>query len=279
MSISPYKPPITPLIVKESYLNMLRKGVRPDNRDLKTPRLIEIKTGVVEKAEGSALVKLGDTQVMAGVKIDVGSPFKDTPDQGVLMVHAEFVPLASPLFEPGPPDENAIELARVVDRSLREVNAVDLQSLVIRRGEKVWTVWVDLYVLDHNGNLYDASMLAAMAALLDSRLPDYEELETGEIVVKKGVKGDPLKINTRVVTVTVAKIGDYLVVDPSLEEEAISDVRLVIAFDEKGRIVGMQKTGAGGLSFDEVDRAVEVAREASVVYFKALEESLGRAGG
>ena len=195
------------------------------------------------------------------------------------MVHAEFVPLASPLFEPGPPDENAIELARVVDRSLREVNAVDLQSLVIRRGEKVWTVWVDLYVLDHNGNLYDASMLAAMAALLDSRLPDYEELETGEIVVKKGVKGDPLKINTRVVTVTVAKIGDYLVVDPSLEEEAISDVRLVIAFDEKGRIVGMQKTGAGGLSFDEVDRAVEVAREASAVYFKALEESLGRAGG
>ncbi len=279
MSISPFRPPITPLIVKENYLAMLGKGVRPDNRDLKTPRLIEIKTGVVEKAEGSALVKLGDTQVMAGVKIDVGAPFKDTPDQGVLMVHAEFVPLASPLFEPGPPDENAIELARIVDRSLREVNAVDLGSLVIRKGEKVWTLWVDIYVLDHNGNLYDASMLASMAALLDARLPDFEELETGEIVVKRGVRGEPLKITTKVVTVTIAKIGRYLIVDPNLEEESIADVKLVVAVDEKGRIVGMQKSGAGGLTHAEIEAALDLAREASTVYFKALEEAIaGRRG-
>jgi exosome complex component RRP42 len=216
---------------------------------------------------------------MAGVKIDVGTPFRDTPDQGVLMVHAEFVPLASPLFEPGPPDENAIELARIVDRSLREVGAVDLESLVIRRGEKVWSLWVDIYVLDHNGNLYDASMLAVMAALLTARLPDYEELETGEIVVKRDVRGEPLKINTRVVTVTVAKVGGYLIVDPNLEEEAISDVRLVIAVDESGRVVGMQKTGAGGMSHVEVERAVDLAVEASKVYFKALEEAVSGRGG
>jgi exosome complex RNA-binding protein Rrp42 (RNase PH superfamily) len=40
MSISPFKPPITPTLVKESYLNMLKRGLRPDNRDLKTPMLI-----------------------------------------------------------------------------------------------------------------------------------------------------------------------------------------------------------------------------------------------
>lgn len=98
------------------------------------------------------------------------------------------------MFEPGPPDENAIELARVVDRSLREVGAIDLESLVIRPGEKVWVLWVDLYIIDHDGNLFDASMLATMAALMTARLPKYEESETGDIVIKKGEKGEKVKV-------------------------------------------------------------------------------------
>ena len=273
MSITPFRVPITPILKREAYMSLLRKGLRPGNRDLYTPRKIEIETGVVEKAEGSALVRLGETQVMAGVKIDVGSPFRDTPDQGVLTVHAEFVPLASPLFEPGPPDENAIELARVIDRSLREVGAIDLNSLVIRPGEKVWVVWVDIYVLDHNGNLFDASMLATMAALMNARLPDYEELETGEIVVNREKRGEPLKINHTVVTVTTAKIGNYIIVDPDLDEEAVSDVRLVTAFDEQGRIVGMQKTGSGALRPQDIDRMISASQTAAKIYFKALEEA------
>ncbi|MCE4604682.1 MAG: exosome complex protein Rrp42 [Aeropyrum sp.] len=276
MSITPFRTPIAPSLVKEAYLALLKKGWRPGDRDLKTPRNLKIETGIIEKAEGSALVKLGNTQVIAGVKADIGSPFRDTPDQGVLTVHAEFVPLASPMFEPGPPDENAIEVARVVDRSLREVGAVDLPSLAIIPGEKVWVVWVDLYVIDHDGNLFDASMLATMAALLTARLPAYEESESGEILLKRGTPGEPIKVNTWITTVTTAKIGGYVVVDPNLEEEAISDVRLVTALDSGGRIVGMQKTGMGGLTTRDVERMIEYSIEASKVYFKALEDSIKR---
>jgi exosome complex component RRP42 len=261
------------MIKKQSYLSLYRKGSRIDGRDLETPRNVRIETGVIEKAEGSALVRLGNTQVIAGVKMDVGSPFRDTPDQGVLAVHAEFVPLASPLFEPGPPDENAVELARVVDRSLREVGVIDMGSLVIRPGERVWIVWVDLYILDHDGNLFDASMLAAMAALLDTRVPEYEELESGEILVDKEKPGDPLKVNHRVVTVTIAKVGDYLIVDPVLDEETIADAKIVVALDEAGRIVGAQKTGGSGFRREEILKAIDLAARASEVYFKALNEA------
>ncbi len=278
MSMTPFKVPIVPELKKQTLLALLQKGLRPDKRDLTTPRDISIQTGVIEKAEGSALVKLGKTQVLAGVKIEVGSPFRDTPDEGVITVNAEFVPLASPYFEPGPPDENAIELARVVDRSLREVGAVDRKSLVLIPGEKVWIVFVDLYILDHDGNLFDASMLATMAALLDARLPDYEELETGEIVVNKEKKTDPLKIDHVVVTSTVARIGDYYIVDPTLEEEVVADTRLVIAFDEKGRIVGMQKTGQASLTRDEVLKVINIGREAAKIYFKSLEEAFQESG-
>ncbi|BAN90378.1 exosome complex protein Rrp42 [Aeropyrum camini] len=274
MSITPHRLPVAPVIVREAYLSLLRKGWRLEDRDLKTPRNVKIETGIVEKAEGSALVKLGKTQVIAGVKASVGAPFRDTPNQGVLTVHAEFVPLASPVFEPGPPDENAIELARVVDRSLREVGAIDLESLVIRPGEKVWVLWVDLYIIDHDGNLFDASMLATMAALMTARLPKYEESETGDIVIKKGEKGEKVKVKTRVVTVTTAKIDRYIVVDPSLEEETVSDVRLATAIDGEGRIVGMQKTGMGSLTEADIETMVNYSLEASKVYFKALEEAI-----
>ncbi len=278
MSTTPFKIPIVPSIKRETYLNLYSRGLRLDNRDLYTPRRVEIETGVVEKANGSALVSLGNTKVMAGVKIEVGTPFRDTPDQGVLTVHAEFVPLASPTFEPGPPDENAIELARVVDRSLREVGAVDLSSLVIREGEKVWIVWVDLYILDHDGNLFDASMLAAMAALKTASLPDYEEYETGEIEVLRDKSQGPLKVDHTVVTVTTAKIGNYIIVDPTLDEEAISDARMVVAVDEQGRIVGLQKTGPHGYTREELERVLNISLSASKVYFKSLEEALARQG-
>jgi len=176
MSTTPYRVQIIPKIKRESYLNLYRKGQRADERDFYSPRKITIQTNVLEKANGSSLVKLGNTQVMAGIKIEPGEPFFDTPDQGVLQVHAELVPLASPQFEPGPPDENSIELARVIDRSLRDPKAIDLNSLAIRHGDKVWMIWLDLYILDYDGNLFDASMLAAMAALLTAKMPEYEKL-------------------------------------------------------------------------------------------------------
>ncbi|MCS7107205.1 MAG: exosome complex protein Rrp42 [Acidilobaceae archaeon] len=275
MSVTPFKLPVVPALKRQSYLNLYKRGVREDGRSIRAPRQLEIKVGVLEKAEGSALVRLGNTQVLAGVKVEATSPFKDTPNQGVLVVHAENVPLASPMFEPGPPDENAIELARVIDRSLREVRAVDLEALVLRPGEKVWNVWVDVYVLDHDGNLFDASMLATMAALLSTELPDFEELETGEVVVKRGTKGRRLKVDHSVVTVTTAKVGNYIIVDPNFEEEVISDYRLVLSFDENLRIVGAQKTGSGGMRAEELQEAIKVSKEASQIYFKALEQVRG----
>jgi exosome complex component RRP42 len=274
LSVTPFKLPIIPHIKRQTYISLYEKGLRADGRSIHAPRSITIKTGVLDKAEGSAQVSLGNTQVLVGVKVELGQPFKDTPNQGVLVVHAENVPLASPIFEPGPPDENAIELARVIDRSLREVKAVDLESLVIRVGEKAWNLWVDVYVLDHDGNLFDASMLAAMAALATTRIPDYEETETGEIVVKREGAYRQLKINCMVTTVTLAKIGDYLVVDPTFEEEVIADYRLVLSFDDKLRIVGAQKTGPGGMKMGELREAIRIGKNVAQVYLKTLDQAL-----
>ncbi len=235
---------------------LLEKGKRLDERGLLDTREIQNEQGVIEKAEGSARVLLGKTQVLVGVKVETGEPFPDTPNDGVMTVNAELVPLASPNFEPGPPDENSIELARVVDRGIRESHAIDTSKLVIEAGKKVFVVFVDVYVLNHDGNLIDASAIAAMAALMNTKMPNYE-IKDGELKIKQGYT--PLPMKSHPVTVTVAKISNHLLVDPWLEEESVMDARITIAFNEDGHICAVQKGGSGYFTPQQILDATKIA--------------------
>jgi len=259
MSITPFNVPIVPKLKRDTILSLAKRGMRIDKRKIDQFRPIKIERGAAGKAHGSALVSIGNTKVLAGVKIEPGRPFPDTPEEGVLNVNAELVPLASPEFEPGPPDENAIELARVVDRALRESHAVDLGELVLIPGEKVWVVWVDIYVLDHDGNLFDASMLAAMAALMDAKIPQHMVLEDGSVEIT-GPPVEPLPIRKKVVSVTLEVLGDLFLVDPNLEEESVGDGKVFFAFDDQGNIVGIQKSGPAWIDFKKVMTAANIAR-------------------
>src|SRR5271157_5092779 len=184
---------------------LLEKSKRLDGRGLLDTRDIKIEQGLIERAEGSARCFLGKTEVLCGVKVETGEPFPDTPNDGVMTVNAELVPLASPNFEPGPPDENSIELARVVDRGIRESHAIDTERLCIEPGKKVFVVFVDVYVLNHDGNLIDCSALAALAALLNTKMPNYE-IKDGEIKMKQGYT--PLPMKSHPITVTIGKINN-----------------------------------------------------------------------
>lgn len=245
-------------VKQKQIAQLIAKGKRLDGRGLNDYREIKIEQGIIEKAEGSARVLLGKTEVMVGVKVETGEPFPDTPNEGVLTVNAELVPLASPTFEPGPPDENSIELARVVDRGIRESKAIDLEKLCIVPGKKVFVVFVDIYVLNHDGNLIDASALAAMAALMNTKVFNYE-VENCEVKIKPGFT--PLPVRRHPVTVTFAKINDKLVVDPWLEEEQIMDARLTITTDDDGNVCAVQKGGSGFFTLKQVLEAVQIARE------------------
>jgi len=267
MSLTPTKQPIIPKIKKETIRKLLIRGERIDNRKFDEYRKIKMYLNPIPKAEGSALVKLGNTIVMTGVKIEVGTPFSDRPEEGVLQVSAEFVPLASPTFEPGPPDEFAIEAARVIDRCLREPRAVRLEDLVIIPGKKVWIVFNDIYLLDHDGNIIDAGMLSSMLALNTARIPSITGIEGENIIVDKRKKDKPLALNLNVVTVTIGIIDEYLIVDPSLEEELVLDAKITIGFDENGRITGIQKTGMSGITPNKLDDIIELAsRKASELH-------------
>lgn len=254
-------------VKQKQIAQAIAKGKRLDGRDLADYREIKIEQGIIERAEGSARILLGKTEVLVGTKIELGEPFPDTPNEGVLTVNAELVPLASSTFEPGPPDENSIELARIVDRGIRESKAIDTEKLCIEPGKKVFVIFVDVYVLNHDGNLIDASALAAVAALLNTKMPNYE-IKEGEIKLKPGYT--PLPMRKRPITVTFAKISDKLVVDAWLEEEQVMDARLSMAIDDDGNICAIQKGGSGYFTVQEILNAAKMAREKSEEIRKKL---------
>jgi exosome complex component RRP42 len=246
---------------------LIEKGKRLDERGLLDTREIKIEQGVIEKAEGSARVLLGKTEILVGVKVETGEPFPDTPNEGVMTVNAELVPLASPDFEPGPPDERSIELARVVDRGIRESKTIDTEKLCIESGKNVFVVFVDIYVLNYDGNLIDASALAAMAALMNTKMPNYE-IKDGELTIKQGYT--PLPLKSHPITVTVGKINNNLIVDPWLEEEQVMDSRITFAINEDGNICAIQKGGSSYFTPQQILEALKIAQDKAVELRKKL---------
>jgi len=237
---------------KDYIHGLIIQGKRMDGRALDEYRDISIETGYVEKAEGSAKVLLGDTQLVVGVKIQPGEPFADSPGKGVIIVNTELIPTASPSFESGPPGEKAVELARLTDRGIRQSGAIDLEKLCITEGEKVWLIFIDVHVLDDGGNIMDASELGAMAALTDARIPK-ERYELGT--------DEPLPVRDVPVAITFVEIAGELVLDPTYEEEQVAGCKLTIIVKSGGSIAGMQKSGAGTLSQEQLKRAVHTAIE------------------
>ncbi len=241
--------------VGEEYIaDLAEKGARMDGRKADEFRKIVLETNAINSAEGSAKIKLGETFVIAGIKLSVGEPFADRPDEGVLMVGAELTPIADPEFEPGPPDIRSIEVARVVDRTIRESKMIDLKGLCIKKGEEVWIVNVDLHVMNFDGNLIDASNLAAVAALATTQMPKYED---GKI--KPDEKTGPLPITAMPISVTAVKINGKMFLDPTKEEENAADARLTVSMKEGGEVCSMQKGGKDGITAGELHQILELA--------------------
>lgn len=249
-------------IRRAQMVEVLSKGRRLDERALDEHRPLRIEVGLIQKANGSARVNLGNTDVIAGVKIATGVPFPDTPDKGLLVVNAEILPLASPYAEPGPPSEEAIELARVVDRGIRESEMVDLTKLCLIEGKAVVTVFVDCNVMNVDGNLFDATSYAVVAALRTAKMKKYK-VEGDKVVASDEMV--PVPVERTPISVTLARIGDALLVDPNSEEEVLMDVRVTITTDDNGHVCASQKGEASTITPAQVlqaaDTSIRVGRE------------------
>jgi len=265
---------IIPNIQKQRIIQFLKEGKRFDGRKPEDYREMEIRTGVSNKAEGSASVKFGKTEVYAGVKMSVATPYADGPNEGTLAVAAELGPMASPDFDIGPPSIQAIEVGRIIDRGIRESGIIDWEKLCITPGEKVWSISLDLYAVNDAGNLLDVAALAALVALADAKMPVYDK-EKNKIEHEWTKNSLPLNKDAMSFNITFHKIGNQIVLDPVREEEEIADYRLSIAIannEGKPRITAMQKGKEGAISTEEMDKILNLLEVKFAELFPKIEK-------
>jgi exosome complex component RRP43 len=251
----------------EYYAKFISEGARPDGRPLGRARPTSVAVGVAGTAHGSALVKVGRTTVMAAVKLEACEPDPERPDVGFIDVVMEFPPMCSASTRPGRPNDESSFIARRIEDALVDSRAVDLKKLSIKEGLWAWRVCLDIYCLDHDGSVLDAGLMAALAALRDTKVPfvavdDRGKLTYGgvgekkkkdedggggggganESSVEKGEEGT-IEVAAAPVAVTTALYRKQLIVDPNAEEEGLADATVTVVMDQSGRLVGVHKPG------------------------------------
>ncbi|RLN08780.1 protein RRP45A-like isoform X2 [Panicum miliaceum] len=247
---------------REFIESALQSDLRVDGRHSFDFRKLKISFG---REDGSSEVQLGETHVLGYVTAQLVQPYRDRPNEGTLAIFTEFSPMADPAFESGRPGESAIELGRVIDRGLRESRAVDMESLCVVAGKQVWSVRVDLHILDNGGNLIDAANIAALAALSTFRRP---ECTVGgddgqQVIVHDPEVRDPLPltIHHMPIAVTFAYFGEgnIVVVDPTYKEEAVVGGRMTATINSNGDICAIQKAGGEGVMSSVVMQCLRIA--------------------
>ncbi len=263
-------------LTKTMLVKMFASGKRFDGRKLLEMRDLGIEYDISFKAEGSARVRMGKTEVIAGVKLAVGEPYPDSQDKGNLMVSADLLPLASPRFEAGPPKFNAIEIPRLVDRMIRGSDMINLKELCIKEGEKVWTVMVDIYPINDDGALIDAAGIAAIAALHNAVFPTLDK--DGKIDYEKKTKDKlPLSDETMPLSFTFHKLGDSIILDPTREEEEACETRITLGISKwngQYMINSCQKGGETPFTKEEIAKMTEIIPKLYDDTFKKLKKFL-----
>ncbi len=263
----------TPNLTEKRIKEYLAEGKRFDGRKPGEFREISIETDISKKAEGSARVKIGKTEVLVGIKLDVSEPYPDSPDKGKLMVTAELLPLSSPRFESGPPRFPAIELGRLIDRAVRESKFINFEKLCIKEGEKVWAVFIDIYSINDDGNLIDAAGIGTLVALKTTKFPKYDEKNEKVLHEEYTSKKLPLSKEFPII-VTVHKIGDNIIVDPTLEEEDVGEVRMTIGGTADGTIFSMQKGNPKEISIEDIYKILDLDEKTRKKVFSNIEKFL-----
>lgn len=257
---------------QEFYQKHVEAGVRPDGRRLAERRPVAASAGNIKSADGSAIVRQGNTTVVCGIKLELAAPATERPNQGYLVPNLTLPPMCNPQFKPGPPSEEAQAASHFVQQVLLQSKCIDLSELCPVPGKLCWVLYLDMVCLDHDGNIRDAAVAAAVAALQSLQLPHVsQDPETEKISVSK--ERSCLKLKDLPVSCTFAIYQldtPHLVADPSWEEEELAQATISVVSLQSGEVCLTEHSGGAGLDPAILQSALSLATEQATHITKAL---------
>ena len=211
---------------------------------------MSIKTGPLKYAEGSALIKMGDTQVLCAASVqDSVPPFlHDSGKEGWVTAEYAMLPRATLTRSEregarGRSRGRSQEIQRLVGRSLRAV--VDMQKL----GER--TIVIDCDVIQADGGTRCASITGGFVAL---------SLAVNLLLWKGMIEENPIR--EYVAAVSAGKVGGKELLDLDYSEDSKAEVDFNVVMTESGRFVEIQGTAEHDpFGKPELDRMLGLAEK------------------
>mmetsp|Transcript_3800 Transcript_3800/g.13096 ORF Transcript_3800/g.13096 Transcript_3800/m.13096 type:complete len:288 (+) Transcript_3800:260-1123(+) len=246
----------------------ISRGVREDGRAPADVRPLVVRVGVLRRSCGSALVHVGDTKVAAAVACQLGVPAPETPSRGELAFDVQLTGLAHPRYDTHTKPSDALVLESRVAALVGP--ALDTRQLCLAAGRAAWRLEVRLTVLSVGGELTDAAVVAAAAALLDASLPAVDLDDAGGAAPDAAAPRARLVVSRVPAPLTVGLFDGVLLSDPTPEELGVCDAVVTAAADERGEECGLRKAGRGDLGAEGLAECRRRARAWAAVVAEAV---------
>lgn len=268
------------------YERHLTESIRPDARPLGRARDTTIALGAVASADGSALAKIGSTTMLAAIKMEVMTPSLELPDEGCIAIDFHMPPICSPIVRPGRPAEAAPVVSKQLSDTISSSGMINLKELSLVSGKAAWMAYLDIYCLDADGALFDAALLSAVAAFSHLQIPAVSLNDDGKIVVVSEENGGKLEedsVNKEKRKLTLRSIPfsltcilhkNYILADPTAEEESIMETLVTVVLDSASQLVSLYKPGGPVLAYTSaVQDCVALTRQRVKELQKILDEA------
>ncbi|XP_026748168.2 exosome complex component RRP45-like [Galleria mellonella] len=249
---------------------IISEGHRLDGRNYNESRNLQISFG---SEYGSCIVSLGETKVLAQVTCEVTQPKQIRPNEGILYINVEISPMAAPQFEANRQTDLTVYLNRLLEKCYKDSKCIDLESLCIVVEEKVWSLRVDIKVLNHAGNLVECASIAALTSLAHFKRPDVTR-SGDSVIIHTLVEKDPIPtvLYHYPVCLTFAIFqNNILLSDPSFIEECVcasgteevnsSGGLLVVGMNQYRELCLLNLSGAALYDSSIVHKAIKSAAD------------------
>lgn len=281
---------LTPKPFLEAHLKQ-EPQVRPNGRKTFESRQPVINTGSLTHSNGSAVVRVGDTAIVCGVRGEIllasdvpHAPSEEVHEEelieelGLLVPNIELSTGCSPAHLPGnPPSTLAQSLSYRVSALLQDSRCIDASSLCIKytepnaededtdEGPRVvtkayWTLYIDVLCLALDGNAFDAAWLAIVAALRDTTLPKAWWDEDREAILCSPLLSDASALALNKVP-SVSTFAVYTTASPLQKAENAQSWVLADpdAFEEdicdETLTIALKKSSGGGTQLLKVEKS------------------------
>eukprot|EP01132_Coremiostelium_polycephalum_P002139 gene2139-2637_t len=228
------------------------------------------------KSYGSVEVQLGRTRVYTAITSEIVEPKPERPNEGFYLFNTDISPMSNVTIDPNRPNPLEGEISRIIEKGLKESKAIDTESLCIVSGYKVWSIKINIHVLDDCGNLLDCSSISVITALLHFRKPDITVIgNEATIHSLEDREPVPLSIHHSPISITFGFFPDgVMVVDPEKREEAVMDGKLSLLVNIHKEICGVSKGGGTSTTVDQVIKCSKIAVIKSAEIIQQIREAL-----